>query len=430
MSAPASLLVVGGGPAGYTLVDQLRQRGYRGELTLVDPAGYPMDRPPLSKEFLQSSMPLEELRFRDPAWYEERAVSVVFDEVEEICGRRTSDDSAGWVAYLVSGGSILSDGVVLATGTRPVVPQVPGTELPGVVTFYSALDAQRVRSALVPGAAITVIGGGLVGAEVAAEAAARGADVTLVNPSEPAGTRSFGAHAAARLEEIHVRRGVTLVRGRPASFSVEDDARGDLSAPLTVTLESGESWAAELVLLATGAEAADTLARDAGASVAPDGFGGVLVSPDGHTSLPNLWAVGDVARRVDEGGDPLPSLAHWEPAMHSAEDAAAALMGHRAEERGTPWFWSDRHGHHVEVVGLPDAMGDVVVRPGRREDGPPAGVFTLDADGLLLAAVTIDDSRLARAARRLIDKGAPVDPAALADPEVSARELLVRRDGA
>jgi len=426
--------VIGGGPAGYTLVDQLRLRGYRGELTLIDPDGLPRDRPPLSKEFLRGAMGRDELLFREAAWFEERAVRVLAGRVEFLEGVRTAEDAAGWELFLESGERILAELAVLATGTEPVRPALPGLDRAHVL--YDLPDAAWLRDALAPGVRLSVVGGGLIGAEAAAVAAERGAVVTLVDPSGPAAGRAFGAHGAGHLESMHRERGVNVVRGRlaavvavPSGTAGEAEAgtaaEGGLAASGTegtslLTLADGRSWVADVVLLAAGAVARDGLARDVGAATAPDAFGGVLVDAAGRSTLPGLWAVGDVARGTAPGGAALPAHAHWETAVHSAEDAAAALLGQPGEERGARWFWSDRHGEHVEVVGDP-TVGEVV----RREDGRGLrGVFSVATDGVLLGAVTFDDARLARAARRLIDRGAPVDVGALADPEVSARELV------
>ncbi|MDR2256511.1 MAG: FAD-dependent oxidoreductase [Arthrobacter sp.] len=482
MSAPqpASVLVIGGGPAGYTLVDQLGLRGYRGELTLVDPLGLPMDRPPLSKEFLRGAMSEEELRFREAEWFEERSITVIGSGVEEIAGVRLAEDAAGWEAFLLNGQRLVAEVVVLATGVAPAGAVPEGALSERVITqLYTVHDAARLRRALAPGTRLSIIGGGLVGAEAASVALGYGAEVTLVNPSDPAAVRSFGAVAAERLHALHAERGVRVETGRvarieqpggvgaagaagaePSLLPVDAVGRADAGAgagageaagagdgavlgvgvvaggegqavaPLRVVLEDGRSWGADYALYATGAVPRDDLARDAGAAVAAleDG-GGVLVDASGRASLPNLWAVGDVARGVDADGAPLPLHAHWEAAMHSAEDAAAALMGQFPEERGARWFWSDRHGEHVEVVGHPGevAGGRTVLRSDARG---ARGVFSVGAGGELLGAVTFDDARLARAARRLIDRGAPVDAEALADPEVSARDLVrpPRRD--
>lgn len=433
MSAPqpSSVLVIGGGPAGYTFVDQLRLRGYRGELTLIDPRGLPMDRPPLSKEFLRGAMGREELRFREAEWFEERSITVITGVVEEISGVRLSEDAAGWEVFLENGPRLLSEVVVLATGTVPTRPELPGLDELAPLTFYTIDDAEELAPFLRPGSTVGVIGAGLVGAEAASVAAERGAEVLLVSPRSPAAVRSFGEEAAAHLHAKHEPRGVRLITGTVRSVTPAEVAPGEpVGRAATLTLENGESAGVDVLVIATGSVPCDGLGVDAGAQAAGDeAGGGLLVDAAGRTSLPNLWAIGDVARGVDATGAPLPQHAHWEAAMHSAEDAAAALLGQFPEERGARWFWSDRHGEHVEVVGTQAPVeGGAVVR---REDARGLrGVFTLGAGGELLGAVTFDDARLARAARRLIDRAKPVDAAALADTEVSAKDLVrpPRRD--
>ena len=411
VAVPSSVIVIGGGPAGYTFVDQLRLRGYRGELTLVDPRGLPMDRPPVSKEYLRGAMSREELRFREAEWYEERSIAVVAGAVLQL------RPDLGEADVLLPSGqmqTLTADLLVLATGAAPI-PAASNPAVPGIATLYNVDEADHWRSAFAPGLRLVVLGGGLVGAEAASAARDAGADVTLVNRSAPAGSRAFGEDAALRLLARHDERGVRVVTGE----SVEERA---VDGGLEVVLADGTVLEADAVLDAGGALPSDELAvfPEEHVNVADDETGGVLADAAGRTSHPRVLAIGDVARRVAADGAVQPWRGHWESAIHSAEDAAAALLGQNPEERGTHWFWSDRHGEHIEVVGDP-TVGAVV----RREDPRGLrGVFTIGSSGELLGAVTFDDARLARASRRLIDRGAPVDAVALADPEVSARELV------
>jgi hypothetical protein len=95
------------------------------------------------------------------------------------------------------------------------------------------------------------------------------------------------------------------------------------------------------------------------------------------------------------------------------------MLGLEIPERGASWFWSDRHGCHLEATGRLTGSGELVVREG---DAHPA-VFLVE-EGLLQGAAAIDDIQLVRAARRIIDQRIPVAAAELADPGVSLRSLL------
>jgi NAD(P)H-nitrite reductase large subunit len=146
---------------------------------------------------------------------------------------------------------------------------------------------------------------------------------------------------------------------------------------------------------------------------------GVLVDEHQLTSHPRVLAVGDAARLRGR-----PRTEHWEAAQHDGQRAAATILGASPPAPTAPWFWTDRHGRHVEVVGemrAADATHTVVVRGRIGEER--FAVFTLRGD-IVIGAVAVDDSVAVRAARRLIDRGIPVDPAALADPATDLRRLV------
>lgn len=436
--APASVLVIGGGVAAYTFVEQLRLRGYRGRLGLVTARGLPSDLPPVSKEYLRGVMGREELDFRDRDFYTERDIHVLsgpatsLDLPEDTTAHARLSVHRDNCAQQIE---LTADLVVLATGARAVTATADGkptVRRNGITTLRSADDADRVRERLTPGARVVILGAGLIGAEAASAAVEAGAKVVLINRSAPAAASSFGTVAALALEAEHLKHGVRIIE----TVSVGEDLRED--GVVEVRLLTGETLEADVVIDAGGAVPADSLARVAGVAVADDATGGILVDAAGRTSDPRVLAIGDVARHTAADGSPLPWTGHWEAAMHSAEDAAAGLLGQNGEERGLPWFWSDRYGHHLEVVGDPNA-GTLTLR--RSDERGLRAVFSClpaddaaDAAGasggpgggqvVVLGAVTFDDSRLARAARRLANRARPVAAAALEDPAVSARDLL------
>ncbi len=147
---------------------------------------------------------------------------------------------------------------------------------------------------------------------------------------------------------------------------------------------------------------------------------GVIVDRNQLTSHPNVYAVGDLARTQTEAGELLRRGEHWEHAMNTGATAAAALLDQEPPLHGASWFWSDRHGVHVEGVGEMNAEGHTVLR---LVDGEPVAAFRLDAGGRMLGAAAIDGGLTIRAARRIIDKGIVVDAEALADPSVPLKKL-------
>lgn len=422
---PASVLMVGGGVAGFAAVRELRRRGYAGELTLVEPQGLPYDRPPLSKEFLTGDADAHRLLFAPPPWFAEHRVTLM----ERAAERLELDDDAARPRIVLDDGVVLTaDAVVLAPGGRPRPLAVPGGDHPDVAVLRTRADAERIAERLHFGARVTVIGGGFTGAEVASAARAALAEVTLVSASAAPALTAVGPALAERLHAMHAAHGVDVVEGVVTRIDHHDADAPEADAPhrVHVALADGTETAvaADLVVAAVGIVPDTALAAAAGLELAPDG--GILVAEAGRTSHPAVFAAGDaVRRRAPEWEEAAPADAarHWEPAMHGGADVAAALLGEEVPGRGAPWFWSDRHGVHVEGVGsmLPPPGGRIMDRSVR---GTVVASFALDAEGRMTGAAAVDDPTAVKAARRIVDRGIVVDPERLADPDVPVRALL------
>lgn len=394
-----SVVIVGGGLAGFTTARELRARGFAGAVTIIDPEGLPYDRPPLSKEFLAD--PQHELAFVPPTWFTEHAVTLVAAHATAL------DPDAGTVACS-DGTRVTGDAIVLALGGIPRRPPVPGVDLPGLHVLRTRADADALRAELRPGRRLCIVGAGLIGAEVASAASGAGCVVTLLDPVAVPLAQVVGFALAERLQHQHAEHGVRVVEAMVAAIRTTGDAH-------TVATSTGEDIVADAVLLAVGIGANTALAEDAGLPV----DNGVLVDPQQRTAHPRVWAVGDVARTRTADGILLPRHEHWEAAMWAGETAAASLLGAEPPRHGAGWMWSDRYGHHVEATGDLTA-GEPVLR---RVDGVPVAEFRLHADQTMAGAAAIDQGTTIRAARRIIDRGIPVDPTRLADPDVPLKKL-------
>ncbi|MFI6737833.1 NAD(P)/FAD-dependent oxidoreductase [Nonomuraea sp. NPDC050451] len=380
------VVIVGGGIAGVSTAAALRAGGFDGDLTLVDAGELPYDRPPLSKDYLTGAKDLERIALQPPQWYDEHAIRLI---------NRTR------VTALRSGGVELRDGtllpadrVVLATGGAAARPPIPGCE--HVHVLRTAEDADRLRAALRPGARVLVVGAGLIGAEVASSAVDLGCEVVLADPVATPLAAAVGGELAGWLHEQHATRGVTTVRSAVESF---DGAGATLA---------GARHAFDAVLLGVGMVPDTRLAETAGLKIDR----GIAVDAGQVTSNPAILAVGDSARGRD---------GHWEAAQHDGARAAATVLGAPLPPPTAPWFWTDRHGRHVEAAGHMAAAEQTVLRGSY--DDPAFSVFGL-RDGLVVAAAAVDDSGAVRAARRMIDRRIPADPGRLKDTSVNLRTLL------
>ncbi|MEU4169232.1 FAD-dependent oxidoreductase [Streptomyces sp. NPDC026665] len=401
---PDRIVVVGAGVAGIAAVERLRSLGHSGKITVIDAGEQPYDRPPLSKAFLLGEAGLEQIRLVPESWFDENDV--------ELRARRSAVRlrPAEGSVELDDGSHAPADAVLLATGGVPRPLPVPGGNLPGVHVLRTIEDARGLREALVPGAGAVVIGGGLIGAEVASSAVALGCEVTLIEPVDPPLAAAVGTEIATLLHRQHTQAGIRVVTDTVARLEGG-------SGRLTVVTGTGKAFTADVVVAGIGMTVPGDLARTAGLDTAD----GVIVDRFHRTSHPAVFAAGDSARVCGPDGR-LHRREHWQAAQQGGRAAAAAMLGQPPAVPDPDWFWSDRHGVHVESVGDLRGYGRHVRRG--TSGSLPLTVFNLADDGRVLGAAAVDDPRAIAAARRLIGAGAAPDPDLLADTSVNPRTWL------
>ena len=405
------VVVVGGGVAGLSVAVELRRLGHVGPVVVLDRGAVLHDRPPLSKSYLRGEVAADDLAPYPSQQLLAQGVQVRTGTVAVSLDPGAPDRPA--VVGLADGTALSADAVVLAEGGRAHRLPVPGQEL--ALQLRTLDDARALRPLLRPGRRLVVLGAGLVGAEVAATAVGLGLDVTLVDPDPLPLAGVLGPEVARVLVEDHGRHGVRVVVAAAERLEAAPTTGGP---PVRVRLSDGSTLEADVVLVATGMAPVDDLARAAGLEVAVGG--GTLVDRRQRTSSPCVLAVGDGTRRRRAHGGVAASAGHWDAARLDGLAAAAALLGHDVPVRGAPWFWTDRHGRHVEVVGDPVGGSRSIVR-----GVPGTGPFAVLGwrDGVLTGAVAVDDARTTQAARRLVDRAVVVDPDELADPATDLRAL-------
>ncbi|MFF9807917.1 NAD(P)/FAD-dependent oxidoreductase [Streptomyces coeruleorubidus] len=404
MTHPQRIAVVGAGLAAVSTCDALRAQGYDGELTLYSAEhGLPYDRPPLSKDVLLGKARRDDVLLRPERWYEEQHV-----ELREGTRVRALRPPEGGLE-LMDGSVVGADRVVLATGGTPRALPVPGGDDPAVHLLRTWEDAERLRERLLPGARVAVVGAGLIGAETAAVAQALGCRVTLVDPVPVPLAAVVGDDIAGALHLRHSAEGIEVIT---AGVQRVEARTGGVLLHLH---GYGEVIAADTVVVGIGIRPATELAEAAGLAV----DNGIVVDAAQRTSRPNVFAVGDVARRDGHRV----RHEHWEAAQQGGEAAARGILGRPVPEPGAPWFWSDRHGSRLEAVGtMADAERTV------RRGAPDSGAFTVFGlrGDRVVAAAAIDRARDIKAARRLVDRRTVVDPVHLTDENTDLRALLRR----
>lgn len=346
-----------------------------------------------------------ELSFVPSQWYSDNEVALV---PEKATGLRATE---GTVA-LSSGRFLLADRVVLATGGTARMPPVPGLDDPGIAILRSAEDAERLRERLTPGSRLVVLGAGLIGAEVASTASGMGVDVTLVDPVAVPLVPAIGIELATLVHGAHEAQGVRTVCARAERV----ERQGSTYRVIAAGPDGQHSCEADTVLVAAGLVPSVGLAGSAGLAVDD----GILVDMVGQTSVPQVYAVGDVARRRAAGTSPSRRTEHWDAAIEQAQVVAAHITEAPAPKLGVPWFWSDRYGVRIEATGEMHPVQELLVR---ERPGLPPVHFNLGPDGVLRGAAGIQAQKEIRSARKLVESGVPVSRDALADPGVDLRRI-------
>jgi len=400
------IVVIGGGIGGVAVCAALRGGGFAGELVLVDAGEFPYDRPPLSKAYLAGEKDDKAIALQPPEWYD-------LQHVQLVNRTRVLRVDPDIMTVHTDNRDFRADRIVLAMGGRAARPPIPGADDDRVHVLRDLEDAQRLRDLLRQGTRVLVVGAGLIGAEVASTLVDLGAAVTLVDAVERPLEAVVGTELATWMHAAHVPRGIEV---RQAGVERLEPTDSGVVATLT---DGSTPVVADAVVLGVGMVPSDDIARTAGLDVDR----GVIVDEHQETSHRGIYAVGDVARQRGTGGSLLHRAEHWEAAQDDAARVAAHVLGKEAPASRASWFWTDRHGHHVEVVGTLAGDPELVWRGSAGEE--PFAVFAVEG-GRVVGAFAVDDTKVVRAARRLIDQRIEVDRGALADQSLDPRKLIKR----
>lgn len=398
-------VLVGGGVAAAAVAAGLRAGGDDGEIVIVsDEQHVPYERPPVSKEFLAGKFGVADLRVHPDSWYGEQAVELVLGT------RVTALDPAEQRIELAGGGFLDYDALVLATGSR--ARTLPGVDGERVHSLRSIADAERLGARIVPGTRLAIVGAGFVGCEVAATAAAGGAEVTVFGPALPL-AGAVGPEIGRAVVGFHREHGVDFRVGESVT-SMRETAGG-----LELTTTTGETVECDELLVAIGSVPNTELAERAGLEV----DGGIVTDAYARTSAPGVLAIGDVATRHHPGYGRAVRVEHHDTAQRHGANAARNLLGEPTPFTEQHYFWSDQYDHSIKSVGHRSPGGRTVVR-GAVADGA-FSVFTLDGDRIT-AVVTLDQPRDLMTTRKLLGVPHTVTAEQLADRDFDLKDLLPR----
>lgn len=395
-------MIVGGGVAAAAAIQGLRERGFDGGIVLVGAEDkVPYERPPLSKEYLRGEQGRDALPLHPEEWYREQDVEL------RLGVRASAVDPSGPAVTLEGGERLDADGVLLATGGRP--RRMPGEPSDRVLYLREVEDADRLREVIGSGR-LVVVGAGFIGAEVAASARSRGAEVTVLEKNEVPLNRAIGEDMGRIYGGIHRDHGVDL-RTEDGVASIEETADG-----LVVRTERGDSIETDAVLVGIGIEPNVELAQDAGLAIG----NGVMVDQRCETSAPGVFACGDIANHAHPTFGRAIRVEHFDNALKMGTHVAGAMLGEREPFTDPHWFWSDQYDVNLQYAGFAYEWDDIVIR-GSMEDLDGVAFYLMD--GVLLGALGLNRGRDVRRSMKLI--GSRPDPSGLRDEETDLRTLAL-----
>lgn len=399
-----AFVIVGAGQAGAWIARTLRAEGYSGRLILIgEEPHWPYERPPLSKGVLRGEAHPPLLSAEDAAslgiegWLPERVTGIDRAERRVTCA---------------SGRSVTYERLFLTTGGRArTLPGVSPGLSPRVHVLRTRDDGDRLRTAMVPGCRLAVVGGGWIGLEAAASARGLGAEVTVIEAAERLCTRTLPPVVSEYLHRLHAANGVTIVTGTgPLQISATADS-------VTITPGAGDPVTADLVLLGIGMSPATELAAACGLTVED----GIMVDETGRTSDPAIYAAGDNTRHPNSFAGGSLRLESWANAQNQAIAVAKAALGQSVQYDDIPWLWSDQYDASLQILGLPHRAETVIARGD--PDGGKGCWLMLAADGSVAGAVAVNAARDLAGLRKMLAAAKAPDPAAWADTAIPVPKL-------
>jgi NADPH-dependent 2,4-dienoyl-CoA reductase/sulfur reductase-like enzyme/nitrite reductase/ring-hydroxylating ferredoxin subunit len=339
---PEKIVIVGGGAAGFAAAEMLRREKFAGEIVMLsDEAAAPVDRPNLSKDYLAGSAQADWIPLRSDDFYRDLKIDLRLGvEVASI-------DVAGRAVVLKDGARLNYDRLLLATGAEPNRLPVPGADRPNVHVLRTLDDSNAIIANAKDARRAVVIGASFIGLEAAASLRARDIEVHVVGPEKIPMERVLGPQMGQFVRALHEEHGVIFHLEEGVSAI---DERG-------VVLKSGALIAADLVVVGIGVKPRLSLAEQAGLAIDR----GVVVDRHLQTSVPGIYAAGDIARWPDPHSGQNIRVEHWVVAERQGQVAARNMLGAREPFNAVPFFWSQHYDIPINYVGHAEKWDQIVV---------------------------------------------------------------------
>jgi 3-phenylpropionate/trans-cinnamate dioxygenase ferredoxin reductase component len=401
-----AVVIVGAGHAGFQVALSLRQLGFKERVCLInDEAHLPYQRPPLSKAYLKGTGGPDSLMFRPEKFFRDQNIELIAD-------RAVAIDRAAQKLKLASGTSLDYGHLVLATGARNRLLDIPNANLPNVRYLRILDDSEDLRKRIAASKRVVVIGAGFIGLEFAATARIKGLEVDVLELANRVMARAVTAEVSEYFQARHAEAGVRIHLGVMAT-AIEAD--GDTITG--VSLSDGRHIPADLVVVGVGVLPNVELAKEAGLPTAS----GIIVNEHLLTSDPNISAIGDCALFDSPRFGGALRLESVQNATDQAKCVAARLTGDDKVYDGQPWFWSDQGDDKLQIAGLTTGYDRVVLRGDPSQKAFSAFCYR---QGRLIGIESVNRAGDHMFGRRLLPMDRSIEPEQAIDPNFDLKKAL------
>lgn len=401
-----AIVIIGAGQGAGQAAASLRQEGYEGEVIVLGEEAFPpYQRPPLSKQYLSGELPLEKVYVRAEKFYTDKNIDLRTNT------RVESIDPAAHSVTTASGDTIAYDKLMIATGSRPRILNIEGSDLDGIHYLRTIADVDKIRESMAEANNIVIVGGGYIGLEVASVAVTAGKTVSVLEMESRILQRVTTPEMSAYYQQLHEGRGLNILTQTTVSGFKGDNGK------ITTVMCGDKEIPADLVIVGIGIIPNIELAVDAGLTCE----NGIVVDDHCQTSDPDIYAIGDCSNHPNPLLKRRLRLESVPNAMEQARVAVSNMLGGDKIYSSVPWFWSDQYELKLQMVGF-SSDGDVQVLRGDQATNEFA-VFYMK-DGKVVAVDAVNAPREFMVAKQLY--GHEVDPFVLADPDTDLKTLIKR----
>lgn len=408
MSDERTFVIIGAGQAGAWAIYALRDEAeFEGKIVLIGEEDYiPYERPPLSKSAMLGDTSVEDAYFWPREKYDEWNVEM------RLRTRAESIDRAAKSVMLSDGETVSYDRLLIATGTRPRLLPIDGKDLGGVHYLRTIADTLAIQNDIPDGGSALIVGGGWIGLEVAGALAKRNCKAIVVELADRLCGRAVPPEISDWLLSFHQGHGVDVRLNTGVERLIGEN--GKLTG---AELPGGEIIDCSLAIIGIGVLPNSEIAEAAGLDI----DNGVVVDAQGRTSDPDIFAAGDLTNHPNALLGRRIRLESWENAQNQARVAAKAMAGKGEDYAEIPWFWSDQFDANIQMIGVPQSWEQLATR-----GDPASGEFITFylKDGKIDGAISINNPRDVRFAKRLMQAGKQVSAEDLANPDIKLQALL------